>query len=359
MSKIAEEKVIKYLDENKLDGLFISNHTNVKYVSSYTGDDSFLFITKSNKYFITDPRYTEQVGYECPSYEIVEWRKDYGSVPAAVAGIAKKDDLKNIAFESEDLKTSDYFTLKEKSVGLELVPIAGVIEEFRSHKTEQEIEYIRASCDIASRCYEKIIKDIRVGVTEKELAANLSRYMVLEGSDSMPYGNILISGARTSLLHGIPSAKAVEYGDFVLMDYGCQFNGYMSDMTRTLVVGKASPKQKEVYEIEYKMNCDAENALKIGASSKDVFQASKKAVEGTEYEKYIYTGIGHGVGLFVHEIPFLGPTHEYIIHENTVMTVEPGIYIPKWGGVRIEDQLLVTSNGTENLTWATKELIEL
>lgn len=359
MSKIAEEKIIKYLEENDIDGFFICDHTNVKYVSSYTGDDSYLFITKNKKYFITDPRYTEQVSYECPEYEIVEWRSLYGLVPAAVAGLAKADGLKSIAYESEVLVVADYQVLKEKSVGLELIPVQGIVEEFRSHKTEKEIEYITAACDIASRCYERIIKDIKVGITEKELAANLSRYMVLEGSDTMPYGNILISGSRTSLLHGIPSQKAIEYGDLVLMDYGCQFNGYMSDMTRTLVVGKATKEQKCVYEIEYKMNADAEAELKVGASSIEVFEASTKAVKGTKYEEYIYTGIGHGVGLYVHEIPFLGPRHEYVIAENTVLTVEPGIYIPGWGGIRIEDQLLVTADGTKNLTWATKELIEL
>lgn len=359
MSKIAEEKVMKYLEDNKIDGFFISDHTNVKYVSSYTGDDSYLFITKGKKFFITDPRYTEQVSYECPEYEIVEWRSEFGSVPATIAGLAKRHGLKYVAYEADILVVSDYLALEKEGVGLELVPVSGVVEEFRSHKTEKEIAYLRAACDIASRCYERIMKDIRVGITEKELAANLSRYMVLEGSDTMPYGNILISGARTSLLHGIPSEKAVEYGDLVLMDYGCQFHGYMSDMTRTLVVGKATSEQKLVYDIEYRMNEDAEAALKVGATSAEVFEASTKAVKGTKYEPYIYTGIGHGVGLYVHEQPFIGPRHKYTIAENTVLTIEPGIYIPGWGGIRIEDQLLVTENGTENLTWATKELIEL
>ena len=217
----------------------------------------------------------------------------------------------------------------------------------------------RISCDIASRAYEKIQKDIRVGITEKELAARLSLYMVLEGADTQPYGNILISGARTSLLHGIPSQKAIEYGDLVLMDYGCQYHGYLSDMTRTLVVGRATPKQKEVYKIEQQMVAAVEGFLKDGVSASDAYYESTKIIEGTEYFPYHYTGIGHGVGMFVHEIPFMSPVSKNIVHANNVMTVEPGIYIPGWGGIRIEDQLLITETGNENLISATKELIEL
>ena len=193
------------------------------------------------------------------------------------------------------------------------------IEEFRSIKRPEEIECLRISCDIASRAYEKIQKDIRVGITEKELAARLSLYMVLEGADTQPYGNILISGARTSLLHGIPSQKAIEYGDLVLMDYGCQYHGYLSDMTRTLVVGRATPKQKEVYRIEQQMVAAVEGFLKDGVSASDAYYESTKIIEGTEYFPYHYTGIGHGVGMFVHEIPFMSPVSKNIVHANNVM----------------------------------------
>ena len=179
----------------------------------------------------------------------------------------------------------------------------------------------------------------------KELASRLSHYMVMEGSDTKPYGNILISGARTSLLHGIPSSKAVEYGDFVLMDYGCQYKGYLSDMTRTVVVGKASAKQREVYELEQKMVAACEDQMKAGNSGRMVYEASTAVIQDTEYFPYHYTGIGHGIGLFVHEIPFMGPKHETPFKVNQVITVEPGIYIPGWGGVRIEDQVLIQENG--------------
>ena len=317
------------LARHQIGGFFITDPTNVAYVSSYTGDDSYLFLTPEKKYFITDPRYTEQAGIECPDYTIVDWRAEYGSVPAAAAGAAKKAGLKQFGYECDHMVVSDFRVLEE-AWGADLVPLSGVVEELREHKTAEEIQYLRAACEIASRAYERIQKDIRVGITEKELAANLSRYMVLEGADTQPYGNILISGARTSLLHGIPSEKSIEYGDLVLMDYGCQFHGYMSDMTRTLVVGKATEKQKEVYRLEQQMVADASAKMKEGASSKEVY-----------------------------EFPFMGPRHDYILHKDHVITIEPGIYIPGWGGVRIENQLLITEDGNENLISATQELIEL
>lgn len=358
MSKIAEEKILKYLEENNLDGFFISRPVNVNYVSGYTSDDAFLLITRKKKFFITDPRYTEQASMECPEYQIVEWRDTYGSVPAAAAGLADQEGLKTLAYEEDHLVVNFYKEMQEKTKA-ELVGVQGVVEEFRMIKTPKEIEYLRASCEIASRAYERIQKDIRPGITEKELAANLSRYMVLEGSDTKPYGNILISGARTSLLHGIPSNKAVEYGDFVLMDYGCQYHGYLSDMTRTLVVGKATPEQRKVYDLELQMVDAMESVDGPEVAAKDIYAASIKPIEGTEYFKYHYTGIGHSIGMFVHEQPFIGPKSKYIMKENMVHTIEPGLYIPGWGGVRVEDQVLITSNGIENLISATKELIEL
>jgi Xaa-Pro aminopeptidase len=181
----------------------------------------------------------------------------------------------------------------------------------------------------------------------------------MEGADTKPYGGIVISGARTSLLHGIPSAKAIEYGDLVLMDYGCQYKGYMSDMTRTVVVGKATAKQKEVYELEKQMVEDVEAILKAGVTSVQAYEASIWAIKDTEYMQYHYSGIGHGVGLFVHEPPFMGAYGKYELAPNNIITVEPGIYIPGWGGIRIEDQVLITDSGCENLISATKQLIEL
>lgn len=353
------EELRTYMEKEGLDGFYIANPANVRCISGYTGDDSYLFIDKINQYFITDPRYTEQAGMECPEYTIINWRASKGySVGSAMVDLVKEDGVKSIGFEEDYLTFRTWKTMQEL-LSAEMVPTGNVVESFREVKTPEEIEKLRISCDIASRAFEKILKDIRVGVTEKELASKLSHYMVMEGADTKPYGGILISGAKTSLLHGIPGKKAIEYGDYVLMDYGCQYDGYLSDMTRTVVVGKATGKQREVYDLCRRMTEETESMIRPGVTGIDCYQASLKAIEGTEYFQYHYTGIGHGVGLFVHELPFIGKNRTDILKANSVMTVEPGIYIPGWGGVRIEDQGIVTANGYENLISATHELIEL
>lgn len=352
------EKLISYLTENKIGGFYISRPQNVRYMSGYTGEDSYLFITGTEKFFITDPRYTEQAQQECPDFTIVNWREQGKTLADAVKSIIEKTSVKSFAFEGDFVTYNIY---KELTLGTkaEAVALNGVIESFRSIKTPEEIHNLRAACQIADRAFERIIKDIRVGITEKELASRLSHYMVMEGADTKPYGNILISGKRTSLLHGIPSNKTIEYGDFVLMDYGCGYKGYLSDMTRTVIVGKATEKQKEVYELEKKMLADSTAVMTAGTPAIDVYKASVEAIKDTEYFKYHYNGIGHGIGLFVHEIPFMGPRSNEILKENNVITIEPGIYIPDWGGVRIEDQVLITKDGNEVLTSSVRDLIEL
>lgn len=352
------EKLISYLNENKIGGFFIARPQNVRYMSGYTGEDSYLFITDTEKFFITDPRYTEQAQQECPAFTIVNWREHGKTLPAAIKSTIEKTSVKSFGFEGDFVTYNIYKELIYENKA-EAVALNGIIESFRSIKTPEEIHNLRAACQIADRAFERIIKDIRVGVTEKELASRLSHYMVMEGADTKPYGNILISGKRTSLLHGIPSNKTIEYGDFVLMDYGCGYKGYLSDMTRTVVVGKATEKQKEVYALEKKMLEDSTAMMRAGTPATNVYNASVEAIKETEYFKYHYNGIGHGIGLFVHEIPFMGPRSNEILKENNVITIEPGIYIPDWGGVRIEDQVLITRDGNEVLTSSVRDLIEL
>ncbi len=352
------KKLLSVMEEKSLDGFFISKIHNVRYVSKYTSDDAYLLVTTNKNYFITDPRYTEQAQDECKGFEVVNWRTAGKSISEAIANLANGLNLKSVAFEADNITFLNYSGLSEK-IEANLIPLTNVIEDFRSVKTPEEIQNQRVSCQIACRAFERILKDIKVGVSEKEIAAKLSYYMVSEGSDSKPYGDIVISGKRTSLLHGIPSDKKIEEGDFVLMDFGCGYKGYLSDMTRTVMVGKASDKQKEVYRLEQQMLQDALDVMKAGATSKDIYEASIKAIKDTEYYEYHYNNIGHGIGLFVHEIPFMGANSQAVLFENNVTTMEPGIYIPNWGGVRIEDQVLITKDGYENLVTAPKELIEL
>lgn len=352
------EKLLAYMEKNGIDGFFIAKKENVRYISGYTGWDSYLLITRGTSYFITDPRYTEQAAMECPAYTIYNWRTPGRTVADALKAIAEKEHLKTLAFEGDVMNYRQYFECREK-LRAELVPADGVIEKIRSVKTPEEIACLRTACEISCRAYERLLKEIRVGVTEKELSARLVCYMTEEGADAQPNGILLISGPRTSLLHGVASSKAIEYGDFVLMDFGCQYKGYISDMTRTVVVGKANAKQREVYELEKRMLEDSLKVMRAGVPARDVYKASIRAIEGTEYMQYHYSNVGHGVGLFVHEQPFTSPVSDEILEENNVRTIEPGLYIPGWGGVRIEDQICITKDGYENFVSIPHDLMEL
>lgn len=353
-----ETKIREYLEKNHLDAFFMAKRENIRFTSGWTGDDSYLLLTQTGQYFFTDPRYTEQADIEIPDYQIINWRFPGKTVGDSVAKVVAENKIKTIAFE-DDYLTFDMYADFENKVKAELVPAGGVIDRMRVIKSPQEIEYARIACEISCRAYKHILKDIHVGATEKELAMKLSLYMTEEGADNQPYGNILISGAKTSLLHGIPSSKAIEYGDLVLMDFGCQYKGYMSDMTRTIVVGKATAKQKEVYDYTRKSLEAVEKMLKAGVNYKDTYPESLKPLEGTEYGPLTYNKIGHSIGLFVHEEPLLAVDYDDLIDENTVLTVEPGIYIPSWGGIRLEDQGLVTKDGFENMISISHDLIEL
>ncbi len=356
MSRI--EQLRTYMEQEGLEGFYIAKPANVRYISGFTGEDSYLFITKDRQYFITDPRYTEQAALECPDYQAVDWRKSGYHMGRVIKELAEENAVRRIGFE-EDYLTYGLWKSLQESVEAELVPTIRIIEGFRAVKTPEEIRKLTAACEIASRAFEKIVKDIRVGMTEKEIASKLMHYMVMEGADTKPYGGIVLSGARTSLLHGIPGDKAVEYGDFVLLDYGCQYKGYLSDMTRVVVVGKADDRQKEVYSLCRQMTEDTEAAVREGVTGTACYEASLRVIRDTEYDQYHYRGIGHGVGLFVHELPNLGSACDNVLAKNSVLTVEPGLYIPGWGGVRIEDQGIVTEDGYKNLISATHELIEL
>ncbi|KRK40263.1 M24 family metallopeptidase [Loigolactobacillus bifermentans] len=350
------DKLRAYMTEHHLDSYLIQKEPNVRYISTFRGADSALLILPETQYILTDARYTEQAAIEAPDFTIVNWRIIGHEV--GLQNIVTAEGIQTIGFEADDLVFAEYQLLNEH-VTAEFVPASGVIEGFRQIKNETELSDLRNACEIACRAFRRLLPEIRVGVTEKDLAAQLSSYMVAEGADTQPYGNILISGANSSLLHGIPSSKAIEYGDLVLMDFGCQFNGYLSDMTRTVVVGKATAKQKEVYKLEQQMLEVCLDRMKPGVPAADIYRAAREVLAGTGYEDYDYNNIGHGIGMFVHEFPQLTLACDDDLAAGNVITVEPGIYLPGWGGIRIEDQVLVTENGIENMISVPHDLIEL
>lgn len=357
MNKI--EKLVSLLEEKNLDAIYLTDVQNVNYISNYNDEDAFAIISREGKFLITDTRYMELAESLCKGFELVNWHLFDRNVSRAVASVCEKNNIKTLGFEGYSLTFSKYEGLKSEldKSNVELVCADGLVEELRYIKNEEEIENIKKACEIADKALEELIPHIKVGVTERDLAAKLEYFMKMNGAHNLGFETILISGAKSSLLHGKPSDKKVENGDLLLIDFGAMYNGYRSDMTRTFIVGEASEKQIELYELIKKAQIVGVENMNPGVHATVPDAKIREVVK--EYEEYYYRGLGHGIGRNLHEELFLGNYGTKTLEEGCVITMEPGVYFPGWGGIRIEDTVLVTKDGPQILTKFPKDLMIL
>lgn len=344
------------MDANDIDAFYITKEANVKYISGYPDELAYLFICKDEKYIITDARFIEEAMHSCPDFTVVNWHEYSRSIPNTIFALCEKHNISRLGFEKNFTTYDKYESLRTLSEDKStvLVPTENIVESLRYTKTTDEIENLRIACEIADKALYDLIPHIKVGVTERELCAHLEFAMKMHGAHDLGFETILISGAKSSLLHGKPGDKKVEYGDFVLVDFGAKYNGYISDMTRTFVVGEASDKQKEMYELVRQGQQIGLDYLGPNVHATTPDAEIRKTM--SDWEQYYYAGIGHGVGLDLHEEPFLGNYGSKTLEPGCVITMEPGLYIPGWGGVRIEDTVLITEEGAEILTHFPKQL---
>jgi Xaa-Pro aminopeptidase len=351
------ENLIEKMKKEYIDGFFISNPYNVHYISGFREKFAYALITEKGKYILTDGRHKEIASKTTKGFEIIDWQQKKNKLKQAVDEIIKKEGVKRLGFEAEHL-TYKKFTELYDMVDAEITPVIGLVEQLRVVKTDEEIENLRKASQINDRVFERLLKNIKVGKTEKEISALCNYYVRLEGGDTQISENIFLTGSRSSQIMASPSDRKIEEGDLLLINYGASYNGYLTDFSRTVVVGKEpTPKQREAYEVVKEAQMAAIKAIKAGVLAKEPFYASEKVFKDTGYRKYHYEGMGHGIGLFLHEEPFLDKNSKLILEKNNVLTVEPGLYIPDWGGIRIEDTVLVTEEGYELLTKSSRELI--
>ena len=357
MNKI--EKLVKLLEEKNLDAIYLTNSQNVNYISNYNDEDAFAIISKNGNFLITDTRYMELAESLCKGFELVNWHLFDRNIGKAVEDVCLKNNIKTLGFEGSSLTFEKYEAFKSQldKSEINLVCSDGLIEELRYVKDQEEIDNIKKACEIADKALEELIPHIKVGVTERELAAKLEYFMKMNGAHNLGFDTILISGAKTSLLHGKPSDKKIERGDLLLIDYGAMYNGYRSDTTRTFIVGEANEKQIELYELIKKAQLVGIENMKDGVHATVPDAKIREVVK--EYEQYYYRGLGHGIGRSLHEEPFLGNYGTKTLKEGCVVTMEPGVYFPGWGGIRIEDTVLITKEGPQILTKFPKELMIL
>ncbi len=339
----------------KSDGVLLTSPYNMRYFSGFTGDEGAVLITKKDKFLFTDSRYIEQADKETNGFILTEandWIKSVGE-------IVEQETLGKLAFEDSALSAGQYKKLDEAVKNCELMFCSGEVNSLRMIKTPDELKKIQQAEALGCKAFEHILGFIKTGVHEKDIALEIEYFMRKHGAEKTSFDTIAISGARTSLPHGAPTDKKIEKGDFVTLDFGCVLDGYCSDMTRTVVVGKATEEQKKIYNTVKIAQQMALDFIRSGIKCCEADEVARDYIASKGYGEYFRHSLGHGVGLLVHEFPNLSPKSEIVLLPNMVVSCEPGIYIPGFGGVRIEDLVCVTQDGCQNLSPVTKELIEL
>jgi len=348
-------KLKPWMQEHNLDALLISNRTNIRYFSGFAGSAGVLVLTETLRKNFVDFRYVEQASQTAPDFETV---CSSGNPLDAAIEFLQQSGMGNIGFENEVMTVAEFSRLSRKIPAEKWIPVQ--LDGLRSVKTVVEIEKIAAAAAIADAAYAKLLPLIRPGVTEQALAAALEYEMRLLGSERTAFDTIVASGPRSALPHGRASAKVLAPGDFVVFDFGAVFDGYHSDITRTICVGKASPRHREVYDTVLSAQLAGLAAVRPGALCRDVDKSARDIITAAGFGANFGHGLGHCVGLEIHENPRLSMlAGEARLETGMVVTVEPGIYLPDWGGVRTEDLVVVTESGCRILSQTRKELLEL
>lgn len=346
----------KYLLEHKLDSIILINPINLHYFAGFTGTTAVAFITPDKALIVTDSRYTEQAQQQCENYEVLEYTTSvWSAIGDFMADLEKKPQL--CGFEGNHVPFDTYQTFTEALPKLTFMSVR--LEGLRAVKREDELEYMRQAARIAGEAYEVTLQQIKPGMTENMIRIILETEMLKRGSTEPSFATIIASGQRSSMPHGVASDKVVEEGDFITFDFGAVYKGYHSDMTRTVVVGQASALQKELYHIVLTAQEKGVAAVKAGLAGKDLDELCRESIRQAGYGAYFNHGLGHGVGLEIHEEPVASPRSASVLEKNMVVTVEPGVYLPGRLGLRIEDSVIVNEDGCEILTTTPKQLIEL
>lgn len=352
-----EKRLIRlraFLRERSVKGILLRKPENLRYFSGFTGGEGALVVTADTAVLWTDSRYTEQAAGESGAWYAV--KNHEGSLAAAVAETIRTAHVAILAYETDFLTHSFYEAVNELG---ELTWEGVDTALLRAVKESHELTATRKACTIADKAFAELLPYIKAGVTEKALAAELESRMLLLGSEGKSFVTIVASGRRSALPHGAASPKVIENGDFVTFDFGAVWDGYHSDMTRTVVVGRASEEQRAFYETVLTAQEIGVAAVRAGAVCRDVDAAVRQYFEERGVAAYFTHSLGHGTGLEVHEQPVLSPRSQGTLEENMIVTVEPGLYIEGKYGVRIEDSVVVTAQGCEIVTKTQKKLIEL
>lgn len=341
----------------EVDCLLAVQPENRRWLSGFTGTSGFVLAPRQGQpVFLTDFRYTEQASQQCQGYKIIR----LGQQPAVDLKMALEGlGVRRLGFEKDYITVGQHAKWLTVLAGIELVPLDDVVLGLRGVKEAGELELLAKAAAIADAAFSHVLGVLRPGISERRVALELERRMQDLGASGNSFETIVASGLRSALPHGVASEKLLAEGDFVTMDFGCIYQGYCSDMTRTVVLGTASPKQREVYAVVLEAQLAALAGVKAGITGQQADSLARDVIAARGYGEQFGHGLGHGVGLAIHESPRAGVTSEDVLAADNILTIEPGVYIPEWGGVRIEDMVVITAAGCRNLTSSPKELLEI
>ncbi len=340
------------MKKNGISILLLSKPEDKYYFSGFISSNYYIVFTDKDNFLVTDFRYLEAAESKKELFEIIQINNHF-----TIFDFLKKYDKMVLGFEEKHMTVLEFKKLRSVFPLKRLSFVQEIIEQQRMIKDDEEIVHIKRAAAIADEAFTHILDFIKPGVTEKEIALELEFFMKKSGASHLSFDSIVASGYQSSKPHAGASDKVIEDGDILTMDFGCVVNGYCSDMTRTLAVGNVDHEQKEVYEIVKKAQREALDTICAGKKASYIDKTARAVIESAGYGNYFGHGLGHGVGLEVHELPRLNPTYDTQLAKNMVVTVEPGIYLPQKFGVRIEDLVVVLEDGIQNLTSSKKELI--
>lgn len=346
----------KLLRSSGAGGLLVTNFTNVTYLTGFTGDDSYLLLTPAGQVMISDARYTTQLEEECPGLD-VNIRPPGKAILDATAEVVRSLKLRSLGIEAESMTVGLFGQLSERTRA-EIVQTRGLVEQLREIKDKHEVAEIREAVRQAERAFAVLRATLRPERTEKEVADDLEHQMRLLGAKGASFPPIIAVGPRSALPHARPTEVTIGSGDFVLVDWGATSRLYKSDLTRVLATGKISPKLERVYGVVLRAQEQAIAAIHPGVTGREVDAVARKSIADAGFGKHFGHGLGHGLGIDIHEAPRLNSANDRPLRPGMVVTVEPGVYLPGWGGVRIEDDILVTKDGHEVLTSVAKQFAE-
>ena len=353
---LRREKLRHAIDETGADSLLVTNEVNVRYLTGFTGDSSYLLLTRDHTILLSDTRYEQQLAAECPDVEL-EIRSAPTTMLDLIERVVSRCAVNAIAFEASSMTVGLHESLRG-AVQASLAPTRSLVETLRSIKDESELQLIRTSIEVAERVMRGLMPDLRASQTEAEVAAEIEYRIRMEGGEGCAFAPIVAAGPHAALPHAHPRTVPIGDAALLLLDWGAVWKGYRSDLTRVLATDRITPELEAVYGVVLHAQAAAIDAVRPGVTLGEVDAAAREVIANAGYGDRFGHGLGHGFGLEIHEHPRLAPRQTEPLQAGMVITIEPGIYLPGVGGVRIEDDVLVTADGSQTLTAFPKQFAE-